>query len=468
MRLPALLAATALCLLGSLRAAAAWHSPGVPLNKAGESEFIIRDDYAIATNIWHHVLRYYAVVEAAHFEEKQYDSPFADILFSQNVAICKLPVTKAAPFYANILGGWVGGTTLWVDFPFPAFPENMGHWVEELLPIYSQLTEGSWQKDAPSDGRFLQTVLFTNMRRTQVEGMPWAVEMLKLALAPGLAPGAPAPLPHLIFFDELESQNSTLWVGFQRVLHVRDRYKHPNSRSGFYTPAMAAAFRAAAYAAAGAPRPPSWGEGGPPRTITYLMSPGGEQVVNNADVLAALNEVGARLGMAVRPYSVTPGAPFASFVAAMVKTGLLVARHGPLLSNAVFLPPGAVVLELLPYNWEWQGISEIYVNMTRSMGDVHHFAWKADSATWVAYASDDDAKYSHWSADECVSRYCLEAHARAGMLVDTAAVKRALEELLPPALRGTRVQELARRRPWPPRPKQSGGTGLWWEIEGDE
>lgn len=70
-------------------------------------------------------------------------------------------------------------------------------------------------------------------------------------------------------------------------------------------------------------------------------------------VLNALRAVGAQLGMAVRPYSVTPGAAFPSFVAAMAKTGVLVARHGPLLANAMFLPPGATVLELLPYNWEW-------------------------------------------------------------------------------------------------------------------
>lgn len=43
-------------------------------------------------------------------------------------------------------------------------------------------------------------------------------------------------------------------------------------------------------------------------------------------------------------------------------------------------PTGAVVLELLPYNWEWQGISEIYLNLTRSVGCVHHFAWKANSS----------------------------------------------------------------------------------------
>ena len=45
--------------------------------------------------------------------------------------------------------------------------------------------------------------------------------------------------------------------------------------------------------------------------------------------------------------------------------------------------------------------------MTRSMGDLHHFAWKADSPEWVAYGSDDDAKYSHWNAHECSSRYCI-------------------------------------------------------------
>lgn len=225
----------------------------------------------------------------------------------------------------------------------------------------------------------------------------------------------------------------------------------------------------------------------PPPTITYLMAMNHEPVVNNGEVrhyqpeawarhlsltpaqegpcfcraahaprhalhgcgqalhpptptdplqvLEALREVGDALGLAVRPYSVTPGAAFPSFVASMAKTGVLVARHGPLLANAMFLPPGAVVswgggagglglghragaqrrglagslglhphpelplqphlapttcrinpasflqvLELLPYNWEWHGISEIYLNLTRSVGGLHHFAWKANSS----------------------------------------------------------------------------------------
>ena len=125
---------------------------------------------------------------------------------------------------------------------------------------------------------------------------------------------------------------------------------------------------------------PAWSAGLAPPVITYLMAMNHEPVVNNGEVLGALRDVGRALGLSVRPYSVTPGAAFPSFVASMANTGVLVARHGPLLANAMFLPPGAVVLELLPYNWEWRGISEIYVNLTRSVGAVHHFAWKANSS----------------------------------------------------------------------------------------
>ena len=88
------------------------------------------------------------------------------------------------------------------------------------------------------------------------------------------------------------------------------------------------------------------------------------------------------------------------------------------------------------------------------------------TAQWVAYASDDDAKYSHWDATECVSTPCLEAHARAGMLVDVHAIRGTLEALLPAVLRGESVAALAPRAPWPPRPPQKvGSTGLWWDVE---
>lgn len=258
------------------------------------------------------------------------------------------------------------------------------------------------------------------------------------------------------------------------------------------------------------------------------------QVTNGAELAEALQDVGRNLGLSVRPYTVTPRAPLASYVAAMVRTGVLVARHGPLLANAAFLPPGglravpssrpagsaphncqlhtdphggavctvsepqcaarerhaalrllttplmwwgngagpclrhwwhrpqslnhvsdlqtepsrrgadgacarlctpsarsqgrtlhvtctphpgtgAVVLELLPYNWEWKGISQLYFNITRSLGDVHHFAWRAGSPRWAIF-SEGEERYASWTAQECNSRWPMPLHAYSWVL----------------------------------------------------
>ena len=65
---------------------------------------------------------------------------------------------------------------------------------------------------------------------------------------------------------------------------------------------------------------------------------------------------------------------------------------------------GALVIELLPYNWEWKGISRLYKNLTVSVGDIHHFAWRARHPRFAVYMSPDDARYAEWAAEECQSR----------------------------------------------------------------
>ncbi len=62
-------------------------------------------------------------------------------------------------------------------------------------------------------------------------------------------------------------------------------------------------------------------------------------------------------------------------------------------------------MELLPYNWEWKGISKIYVNLTRSLGDIHHLAWRATHPKWAVYSNADHARYAEWTPEECNSRY---------------------------------------------------------------
>ena len=150
-----------------------------------------------------------------------------------------------AAHYRNLhSAGVVRGTCLWLDFPFPTFHDNMGHWAEALLPIYSQLSDGDWRAAAaePSaaaagssssssggntadaaadDAGFLSAAIFPNLRREQVLEVHWVMGMLRLALAPGVRGGA--GLPRLLFMDDLEGLNATAWLGFERVLLVQNR-----------------------------------------------------------------------------------------------------------------------------------------------------------------------------------------------------------------------------------------------------
>lgn len=95
---------------------------------------------------------------------------------------------------------------------------------------------------------------------------------------------------------------------------------------------------------------PQLGQEGPPvhgHAVQESLTLCPLQVTNGAELAEALQDVGRNLGLKVRPYTVTPRAPLASYVAAMARSGVLVARHGPLLANAVFLPPGTPWI--LPY-----------------------------------------------------------------------------------------------------------------------
>ncbi len=84
----------------------------------------------------------------------------------------------------------------------------------------------------------------------------------------------------------------------------------------------------------------------------------------------------------MRVTSLTMEALFISHVASMAETGILVARHGPLVADSLFLPPGALVLELLPYKWEWRNISTLNFNITQSTGVIHHVAWRPMDVQW--------------------------------------------------------------------------------------
>eukprot|EP00879_Flechtneria_rotunda_P013148 GHRR01013733.1.p1 GENE.GHRR01013733.1~~GHRR01013733.1.p1 ORF type:complete len:429 (+),score=169.33 GHRR01013733.1:161-1288(+) len=186
-----------------------------------------------------------------------------------------------------------------------------------------------------------------------------------------------------------------------------------------------------------------------PKVVTVLLYPEDyPPVVNHYELVNMLEEITNPFEFQVRTVSLTTGAPFLSHMATVADTGLLITRHGPLLATAMLLPPGAAVLELLPYKWEWRSVSSLYYNMTQSTGYLHHWAWRPLDAKWCKYKEPAHTRYAGWTAAECHKRDCLMVHAQAGLLVDVEAVRELLARKLPGLVKGFSVQEL--QEPWPP------------------
>lgn len=82
---------------------------------------------------------------------------------------------------------YVPGVTLFLDFPFPAFPDNLGHWAEVLLPLYSALSStASWRLLLQGNSRYIDRLLLLNVRQQLLYS--WPREVLGLALNPALPP----------------------------------------------------------------------------------------------------------------------------------------------------------------------------------------------------------------------------------------------------------------------------------------
>ncbi len=419
-------------------------------------------------------------------------------------------------------------------------PHHMGYWIEVLAPVYSYL---NFDKNNNSNSSTIRTVLIPNLSRGTVMSSSWVMDMIKIATTTTTATSSKSamksdkeekietPPPRILFWDDLENTPLDSWLGFERILHVYTRYTNLNGKTrsngaskatttptgkrersfsfGFSSSEIAEKFRLAVHEATGIPPPVP---GAPlPRTITYLMPTDSSGVTNNKHVLDALHRSAAtsttavdsdnikinNSKLAVRPYSPTPSVPLASLVAVMSRTGLLIGRHAPILANAAFLPPGAAVVEILPFNWNSGGRSEIYKNLTASRStssastinittttneskSIVHVAWRAPSGDWMRYESEEDSRYSSWTPVECSSEHCIDAHARAGVEVNVEEFEKIVDDVIEVIYnsnsskssggsKGEGFEESRLRRklmekyPWPRRVDMSGTSGLWWD-----
>ncbi|KAG2429620.1 hypothetical protein HXX76_010852 [Chlamydomonas incerta] len=403
---------------------------------------------------------------------------------SVNCALIRLPIANATAFTDGMRAGFLPGTTLLVDFPFPAFPDNLGHWLEIMTPTFSVLANGSWRADARgSRGRFVDRILLPNLRK---EMNDWFKEVLALAVAPGVRRGG-APVPPIIDHTDLDAFPKLSWLAFENLLVIQDRYTHPERKTGFIgadhgdlwrydgcaryvdrgwdvgfaQPEHAAEFRAAAYKRAGLPVPAAWAPGSPPPALSPgFAAPGSPPLltllmahedypalVNWREVQSLLRRLAPAHGLVERTVTLSTDAPFASHLDTFARSAVVVGRHGPLLATSALLAPGAAVFELLPYKWEWLGISKLYYNITRTVGDIHHFAWRPTEHTLAHYDHENYTRYAPWTPEECSARECLMVHARAGLTADITELEALLSAKLPGVVAGAPIEQL--QAPWP-------------------
>lgn len=93
---------------------------------------------------------------------------------SVNTALVSLPLSNISAFSDNLRAGFLPGTTLLVDFPFPAFPDNLGHWAEVMITTYSVLADGAWRGNLVGGrGAFVDRIMLPNLRK--VRATLWVV-----------------------------------------------------------------------------------------------------------------------------------------------------------------------------------------------------------------------------------------------------------------------------------------------------
>lgn len=315
---------------------------------------------------------------------------------TRDVVLAPLVLASAAAWPATIAAGVVPGVTLFIDFVYFIHPTAIGHWLEHLLPTLSVLRE---------EGMAPDRVVILHLKRTHVG------EWVRAALAASLNTPPGGALPPVYFQEEtpsmfrqigqgLEGGAAGGWTAFERALFVKDQ--NSKGKRVALTPEDAAAFSDRAYRLHGLrpPRPAPWAglrrPAGPPRTITLFRKSSNRRIVNEDELVAALEEFGAPITV----LEFTEATPMAAQLAAMAATGLLVSAHTSALANAAFLPPGAAILELIHLNWVW--LDRSFKVQSDARGDLHHWAWRATEPAHARYIHPRDEQRfggQEWAGD---------------------------------------------------------------------
>ena len=256
-----------------------------------------------------------------------------------------------------------------------------------------------------------------------------------------------------ILVDEQHPSPFTLLTFFHPSHHS------PTFDPSFFNQEYARDFRSASFIKAKVTPPPSWQPGQaivpkPNKDLRMvLMIPADKEptIVNREELLEMLKRLGREFGLQVTSHSFTESSSFSSIVEEWSSAAVVVSRHLPSVASSIFMAPGSMLLELLPFKWEWHNLSMLYFNMTRSLEDIHHFGWRPSTVEAARYKDRGIAqavRYKDWLPGECHAKECLSLQATADLVVDLEAVEEILRGKIPGVLKGRSVVEMAEA--WPP------------------
>ena len=384
--------------------------------------------YRIIENLWYARGSFYKVIDPDHPEK---GSPAS---LSSNINLYTIAVENITAFVENTKSArFVRGETVMLDFSYFVHPTAIGHWLEYLLPVMSARRLEGLDNVSPS------MVLVMHLKRCFV--FEWVRAAIGAALGTwtdfdhNSSGGKTLPFP-LIFQEEtasvwdqmgqrFEGVRDDEWVCFEKVVVAKD-VVDDGPRTALVDEGGerdAQRFREQMWRMYAIE---SRGEaveiGRKRRRITLLHKSANRRIVNRDSVRRMLAEFGD-----VDEVELTAGVSMASQIYTMANTDVLVSTHTSGLANAMFLPPGALVVEIRHKNF-LEDMEQTFELQIKSIKDVHWVEWKATEIVYLH--RDDERKFKAWG-DTCDDvAECVEAGTLVDVVVDVGAVRQLIIENL--------------------------------------
>ncbi|WPT11880.1 hypothetical protein PSENEW3n2_00005380 [Picochlorum sp. SENEW3] len=367
-------------------------------------------EYRVMKNVWFTRGDFYRLVEQPITK-----SPFK---ISSNIDMYALVVNNTECFKENVNVTYIKGDVALVDFSYFTHPTAIGHWLEYLLPMMSaRRIAGRLQSPC--------AVIIMHMKRSFI--FEWVRAALGAAF--GLKKGT--HLPPIIFQEEVgsywnqigmnfEGVSGDEWLCFENIIAMKDVIQN-GTTTAFGTEAQRDAhlFRERMYSMYGKTLKPL-----PPvdtnRNITLLHKSSNRRITNREDLKKMLSSYGI-----VSEVELTSNVTVSAQLDIMARTHILVSSHTSGLANAMFLRPGALVIELVQRNW-LISLENTFLRQTQTLGDVRHVRWKATRLHEGVYIDPDDERLfggELWDGENCNVEECVEAHTLVDIVVNLTEVE---------------------------------------------